>query len=340
MSDVAWTDHVVGDPLPWLLSEDTPAVRAATLQRLVGRPAGDDEVAAAREAAMVADPIRSMLDAQSPEGWWIKPGGGYSPKYTATVWELIFLDQLGADGADGRIQRACDYVLDHTQAASGGFGAGAAKDDNRPPPSRVLHCLNGNLVRALIGFGRLDDARVGAAVDWAARAITGDGVDRYHASGTSGPGFACAANEQRPCAWGAVKEMLGLARVPPRRRSRVVRAAIRQGAEFLLSRDPVIADYPMSSTDTKPSSSWFKLGFPNGYVTDVLQNLEALAELGYARDPRLVNALRWVEAQQRDGVWSNRYAYNRKTIVDIEPQGRPSKWVTLRACVVLKYAWG
>lgn len=331
---------MAGDPLPWLLETDTPAVRAATLQRLLGRPVDDPEVVAARAAAMAADPIRSMLAAQHPDGWWVKPGGGYAPKYTATVWELIFLDQLGADGTDARIQLACDYVLDHTQTSTGGFGAGAVKGDGRPPPSRAIHCLNGNLVRALIGFGRLDDPRVGAAVDWAARAITGADIDRYYASGTGGPGFACVANEQRPCAWGAVKELLGLARVPPRRRSRLVRAAIDQGVELLLSRDPAVADYPMLSTDTKPSGGWFKLGFPSGYVADVVQNLEALGELGHARDQRLANALGWIEAQQRDGRWTNRCAYNRKTVVDIERQGTPSKWVTLRACAVLKAAWG
>jgi hypothetical protein len=303
----------------------------------LGKRAEDPDVAAARAAAMAADPIRSMHDAQEPEGWWVKPGGGYSPKYTATVWQLIFLDQLGADGADPRVQRACDYVLDHTQTASGGFGAGAVRDGGRPPASRVFHCLNGNLLRALIGFGRLDDRRVGAAIEWAARAITGNGMERYYASGTGGPGFACVANEQKPCAWGAVKEMLGLARVPPRRRSRLVRAAIDQGAEFLLSRDPAIADYPMLSTDTRPSGAWFRLGFPSGYVADVLQNLEVLCELGRAGDPRLANALRWLEAQQHGGIWSNRHAYNGKTVVDIEGQGAPSKWVTLRACTV---AWG
>jgi len=74
-------------------------------------------------------------------------------------------------------------------------------------------------------------------------------------------------------------------------------------------------------------------------VTDVPQNLEVLAELGHARDLRLRNALRWVEAQQEQGRWSNRYAYNGKTVVDIECQGQPSKWVTLRACAVLRAAW-
>lgn len=107
----------------------------------------------------------------------------------------------------------------------------------------------------------------------------------------------------------------------------------------MLSRDPAVADYPTPSRDTKPASTWFKAGFPSRYVTDVPQNLEVLAELGHARDLRLRNALRWVEAQQEQGRWSNRYAYNGKTVVDIECQGQPSKWVTLRACAVLRAAW-
>lgn len=93
----------------------------------------------------------------------------------------------------------------------------------------------------------------------------------------------------------------------------------------------------MPSRDAKPSSSWFKLGFPCGYVTDVLQNLQVLAELGHAGDPRLAHAVEWVLQQQdAQGRWRNRYAYNGKTTVDIERQGELSRWVTLRACTLLK----
>ena len=151
--------------------------------------------------------------------------------------------------------------------------------------------------------------------------------------------FACAANNGNPCAWGAVKEPLGLARVPLHERSGVIGRAIDQGVEFLLSRDPAVADYPTPSRDIKPSGSWFKLGFPSGYVTDVLQNLEVLAELGHAGNPSLAGALSWVESLQERGRWKNRYAYNGKSLVHIERQGQPSKWVTLRACSVLKAAW-
>ena len=270
-------------------------------------------------------------------GYWVKPGVGYGPKYTGTVWQVIFLDQLGADPTDAKVHAACDYVLANTQTESGGFGTSGSKKPSPPPPSTVAHCLNGNLLRALLGFGRIDDERVQWAIDWQARSITGEGFDRYYASGTSGPGFCCAANDGLPCAWGAIKALRGLARVPPERRAPYVRRAIDQGIDFLVSCDPAVADYPAGWGNTKPSGSWFKLGFPSGYVADVLQNLETLAELGVAQDQRLRPAITWLLGKQDDhGQWTNQYAYNGKTWSDIERQGQPSKWVTLRACTVLK----
>jgi hypothetical protein len=167
-------------------------------------------------------------------------------------------------------------------------------------------------------------------------AITGEDFAWYYNSGTPGPNFACAANDKKPCAWGAVKVMLAFARIPHDKRQPFVQRAVEQGIEFLFSHDPRDADYPMTRS-TKPNGSWFKLGFPSGYVADVLQNLEALSELGYAGDIRLSNAIDWLLDKQDDrGRWKNEYAYNGKTWVDFERQGQPSKWVTLRACRFLK----
>jgi len=337
-----WRTVLSADPLPWLLEEEIPAVRHLALRRLLDEPEDAPKVRRARAAAMRLDPIAAILNAQSPEGWWVKPGHGYGPKYTGTVWSVIFLDQLGADPRDGRVQRACAYVLAHGQAPNGALACSGVTDESRPPPnSGAIHCLNGNLLRAMIGFGHLDDQRVRRAIDWQARSITGEGFDGFLRSGTSGPTFACSANERLPCAWGAIKALGGLARIPPRRRAPHVRRAIDAGVAFLLSRDPAVSDYPMGWGNTKPSGSWFKLGFPSGYVADVLQNLEVLSELGHARDPRLANALDLVISMQGpDGRWRNRYAYNGKTWTDVERQGAPSKWVTLRACAVLKQALG
>lgn len=331
-----WLERVNGDPLPWLLDESDPGVRAATLIRLMGRPPSDQEVIDLRKEATAKDPIRSILAAQDEAGWWVKPGPGYGPKYQGTVWNLIFLDQLGADPDNERVQKAVDYILRMCPTLTGGFGCSGSHIERTPPPSAFIHCLNGNLLRAAIDFGRLDHPAVKAATEWAARTITGEGVDRWYKSGTSGPGFECAANERNPCAWGAIKEMKALAAIPPRRRTRLVRQAIEVGAEFLLARDPAVADYPMGYGNVKPSGTWFKLGFPSGYICDVLEILEVLGELGRGSDRRLDNAKEWLLTQQDDqGRWRNRRAYKGKTTVEIDRQAQPSKWVTLRAYSVL-----
>ena len=328
----AWLDLVGHDPLPWLLEASAPAVRHMALRGLLARPARDPEAVQARAAAMTADPIASILAAQDPQGWWVKPGNGYGPKYNGTVWNLIFLDQLGADGSDPRIRLGCEYMLGHAQASNGGLSCLG----DRPVPSGVIHCLNGNLLRALIGFGMLDDERVQRSLAWQASAVTGEGMERWYAT-TPGPNFRCGANSGEPCAWGAAKVVLALSRVPADRRSPAVARALEAGVAFLLSRDPAVADYPMPPGNAKPNSSWFKLGFPSGYVTDVLQVLEALCEAGAAGDPRLGPAIDWLLAQQDDdGRWANRYAYEGKMVRGIDVPGQPSKWVTLRACRVLK----
>jgi hypothetical protein len=72
-------------------------------------------------------------------------------------------------------------------------------------------------------------------------------------------------------------------------------------------------------------------------VTDVLQNLEALASLGMGPDLRLNAAIELVLSKQdAQGRWKLEYTYNGKTWADIEEKGKPSKWVTLRALRVLK----
>ena len=331
-----WRDQLRGDPLPWLLDETAPAVRHLALRHLLERPADDPEVRAARDAATRSDPVAAILAAQDPAGWWEKPGHGYGPKYRGTTWSLIFLDQLGADPDEPRVRAACAYVLAHTQARTGGFACSGAASEKPPPPGVVLHCLTGNLLRALIGFGWLDDERVGRAIAWQATAITGEGQPHWNAA-TPGPGFRCGANDGLPCGWGAAKALLALARIPPDRRSPAVDRAIEASVDFLLSRDPAVADYPMGYGNTKPNGSWFRLGFPSGYVADVLQVLEALVEAGAGGDPRLANAVGWLLAQQdAHGRWANRYAYAGKMWVDIDAPGAPSRWVTLRACRVLR----
>jgi hypothetical protein len=111
-----WRSALRSDPLPWLLEQDTPAVRHLALRLLLDEPEDAPAVRRARSRAMKVDPIGTILDAQEPEGYWDRPGGGYGPKYTGTVWSVMFLDQMGADPRDRRVRRAVEYVLDHSIA--------------------------------------------------------------------------------------------------------------------------------------------------------------------------------------------------------------------------------
>jgi hypothetical protein len=96
-----------------------------------------------------------------------------------------------------------------------------------PPPSSAIHCVNGNLLRALIGFGWLDDARGRRAVDWQAAAITGEGDIRFYRSSVPGPGFCCGSNEGwRALRVGATKALLAMARIPPGLRPPYMQRAI------------------------------------------------------------------------------------------------------------------
>jgi hypothetical protein len=211
-------------------------------------------------------------------------------------------------------------------------------------PSSNIDCLQGNLCAALVDLG-YDDPRLETAFEWMARSVTGEGNSpaedseaevRYYASGNCGPSFACSYNDGLPCAWGGVKVMLALSKWPVERRTPLMERAIAQGVDFLFSKDPAEADYP-TRNNARPSRNWWKFGFPVFYITDLLQNVEALVRLGYGDDPRLANALALILDKQDDqGRWALEYDYTGKTWVDFGEAKQPNKWVTLRALRVLR----
>jgi hypothetical protein len=331
--------------LTWLLEPDpaNPGVRYFALAGLLDRPAGDPELVTARQGVMSSGPVPAILDAQFPEGYWNHPGNAYAPKYRGTNWSVIFLAMLGAEPADKGVRAGGGYLLEHSRAASGRFRFTGSAASNV-----MVHCLEGNLCAALLDLGWLGDPRLDEALEGMARSVTGLGMApaedrqapvRFYRSGNSGPGFLCSANNHLPCAWGAVKVLLALGKVPPESRTPAVTSAtIAATGDFLLGRDPAVADYP-TPFGGKPNGSWFKFGYPLGYVTDVLQNLEALAAAGFGADPRMASGLDLVRRKQdAKGRWKMEYTYNGKMWADVETLGQPSKWVTLRALRVLKRA--
>jgi hypothetical protein len=154
--------------MDWLLEEDAanPGVRYFTLTDLLGHPAGDPQVRAARQAVMQHGPVPDVLAAQDPAGFWQKPGPGYNPKYRSTVWSVIYLAQLGADPAEPAVRAGGAYLLDHAIAANGIFSVTAT-------PSGCIHCLAGNLAAALLDLGFRDDERLQRVLEQLSFYVTG-----------------------------------------------------------------------------------------------------------------------------------------------------------------------
>jgi hypothetical protein len=349
-----WKDKLNGDPVPWLLEHDEsqPAIRYYTLRDILGHDEDNSEIKAAKADVMTGGPVPVILAAQHPEGYW-----GKRPKYSGTLPAIVFMAQLGADGADSRIHDGCEFLLSRYIDSNGCLLGGLSL---KGTPS-FNHCNAGNMVAALTDLSWLNDQRLQKATEWLAKTITGEGYDK---SENSPPPFTCSANGNLPCAWGAIKAMIALNKVPPAKRTTNMNKAIKLGMDFLLSHDPAVADYPFGR-GTKPSTNWFKFRYPLGTTADMLQNLEVLAALGQADNPKLTNALDLVISKQnQQGRWLLEHTYKEladtqekrvfyvyqyalrlyityKEYVDIHPEkkGQPSKWVTLRSLRVLKAAF-
>lgn len=326
-----------GDALTWLLDKDSPEVRYLALRDLMRLPENDNDLIEARKTAHLQGPIASILDKMDPEGFWVKPGGGYGPKYKSGVWSLLLLAQLGADlSMDERINTACQYYLDHAFSPGGQIS-------HHGEPSGTFDCLQGNMCWALSELG-CSDPRLEKAFEWMARTVTGEGVAaitdrkapvRYYAYKCA-PNFACGANNKMPCAWGAVKVMMAFGRVIKEKRTPLINSAIQAGVDFLLGTNPAHAEYPNGYND-HPSRNWWKFGFPVFYITDLLQIVEALVNLGLGKDPRLDNAFTLILGKQdANGRWPLEYDYSGKTWRSYGRINEPNKWVTLRVLRVFK----
>lgn len=97
-------------------------------------------------------------------------------------------------------------------------------------------------------------------------------------------------------------------------------------------------------------SPWFRFHYPNHYYYDILIGLDLMSKLGYADDKRLLPAFKILrEKRQSDGtcqldkvhpVLGPRSDYG-LDVREVKPfafetQGKPSKWITLKALRVLK----
>jgi len=318
----------------WLLEDNNPSVRYFALRDLAGRPERSAEVQNAKKEIMTRGIVPKILAKQSPEGFWAEERMFYRNKYKGTTWQLIILANLGADGTDPRVRKACEFILRHSQhKESGGFSVDYSVTKDGGSDSYVVPCLTGNIVWSLIRLGYLGDERLRRGVrnltayqrfdDGEREKLTVWPYDRLK---------MCYGLHS--CHMGAAKALKALAEIPPAERTPDVKRMIEQGVEYFLKHHIYKKSHNLAKI-SKPG--WLKFGFPLMYQDDVLEMLEIMARLE-VKDARLEDAVDLVEGKRKkDGRWILENTFNGRFWTNIEQKGKPSKWITLKALHVLKY---
>jgi hypothetical protein len=232
------------------------------------------------------------------------PGIGYSPRYRATVWQILFLAQLGVGRFDS-VDRAVGHLFEANQRDDGAFRASKEIEDTPV-------CLNGSLLWALDTLGYGDAAPVRRTWVWLAEHVEAHGF-----------GTACATGEV--CPWAAVKVLWAVNGVREDRHVYATESLRHAAVQSLLNAPP---------DPVKNDASWFRLTFPLAHSADLLQWLSVLVEAGCGDDARLDGARAWLARKRLpDGRWPLERVPG-KMWADFGEIGRPNKWITLRALAV------
>lgn len=336
--------------LDWLLQENNPPVRLLTLTRLLHRPEMDVEVQDTRASLMTYSVTQGIL--AHGEQFWQDDNQAYA-KYTGKYWQVIFLGQFLADGRDPRIAGGVHDLLSHRKWVNKWSGG---------------QCLTANLLAAFrrLGYGT-HPVVVEETEALAERILADQGIQCE----------AMSYSLLSHCYMALPKLLICFGEVPPDERSPAVRGAIEWIAQTLsaqqvyiyvpgnrkvwqeevLAHTPKRADLPPGETvkgwivdqrprflaehglgGREPKSGWTQFGFPLNYNSDILEAMLALATVGTPMSKALEKPLQVIrDKHTADGVWILDKSFNGQMWADVEMKGRPSKWLTLFALIVLEH---
>ncbi len=192
-----------------------------TLTDILHKPQDNEEVRTARENTLSYRTVAKLQRAQGGRGYWPPDDTCYTPKFTATVWQLELLGEMGVPltpWIEGSIER----FLDQHQMESGAFswksklGRGKVEEEV---------CLTGNMVRTLIVFGYGDDDRVKKALNWLPEFQLDDG------------GWNCDYPKYDPkhsSFMSTIEPLWAYSEIPSSLWTRKLQRSVQRGAEFLL----------------------------------------------------------------------------------------------------------
>ena len=297
----------------WLLKGD-PAIRWQVLRDLMHAPAADVVAERARVAheGWGAD----LLTRQDPDGRW--GGGLYSHKWTSTTYTLILLRRLGLPAGHPQALRGLQVLLDASDFSDGGI-------DMWRTSGRSDACVNAMVLALGAHFG-MEDPRIDSLLDYLLEHQMDDGgwnCERHRGARHSSFHTTLSALE-------ALHEWQ-TARGP----DAAIETAACRGEEFLL----VHRLYRSHRTGEVVSANMTRFSFPPRWFYDVLRALDHFQARRAALDPRLDDALALLRKKRtKDGLWKLQNRRTGRTFFEMETVGQPSRWNTLRALRVLRWA--
>jgi len=117
-----------------------------------------------------------------------------------------------------------------------------------------------------------------------------------------------------------------------------------RGQEYLLQRHLLrrLSTGDVIARDRQSGKDWTQFAFPTWWSYDVLRGLDYLRDAGVTPDARLDEALALVRSKrQSDGRWLLDADHDGVKLVSLEDGvGQPSRWNTMRALRVLRWAEG
>ena len=294
----------------WLLNAD-PAIRWQVLRDLTDAP--PDEVAAERARVARVGWGAELLAAQGADGRW--GGGTFFPRGIGTFDTLHLFYLLGPDPEDEAVQRAVAPVH---EAARWDYDSNLRFFDGEVEP-----CINGRVVAIGAYFGR--DMR--AVVDrLLSEQMADGGWNCEQENGSTRGSFDTSIN--------VLEGLLEFERSSGANGD--VRAARERGEEYLLERRLL----RRLSDGEIPQPRWLEVGFPYSFNYDVVRALDYFRASGREPDDRMGEALDILATKpDADGRWPLDRTYHEQLPVDLgERQGDSSRWITLRALRILRWA--
>lgn len=305
--------------LDWLLDSD-PSIRWQVMRDLLD----ESEAAVGRERSRVAAEgwgVR-LLDLQGPDGQW--GGAAFVPRaWISTMDTLQLLRDLGVDPASDRVRRAVGAVRD--RCTWGKEFADSPFFDGEVEP-----CINGRVLAIGAYFGEPRDPL----------------VERLLREQLEDGGWNCDAPRSRRSSFHTTICVLeGLLEFEKAKAPRPdITAARLRGQEYLLERRLFrsLSTGQIITRDRKTAAAaaWTRFSFPTRWHYDILRGLDYLRRAGAAPDARTAEAVDLVRTRRDEsGRWPLENPHPGPVYFEMERgAGAPSRWNTLRALRVLRWA--